>query len=336
MVVKVSLRNVSNFALRDVSVDFLPGEASIVVGPNGSGKTTLLKVIAGLAHHNGDVYFNENRVNSLPAYKRNVLYVPQKSALFMHMKVWDNVAFCLKVRKIDNDAAAEKVRWIMRRLSIEHLSSRYPSQLSGGEAKRVAIARALVCNGNPLLLDEMESNLDYNIRVSISEEALKLAKELGLTLVMVTHDLDWAFRKADKIVYLWSGRISYSGPPGLLDPLSIEPEALAWLGSVLRAEVFINDDVSYALINGFKVPLNQVFTNEAMSASKVYISSRDALVDEHGKIEGKVLRKVIIHGVERVIVDIGDGVIVAKNTSMSINVGDKVRIKVLNAVPLKT
>jgi hypothetical protein len=73
-----------------------------------------------------------------------------------------------------------------------------------------------------------------------------------------------------------------------------------------------------------------------MSASKVYISSRDALVDEHGKIEGKVLHKVIIHGVERIIVDIGDGVIVAKNTSMSINIGDKVRIKVLNAVPLKT
>lgn len=336
MVVKVSLRNVSNFALREVSVDFLPGEASIVIGPNGSGKTTLLNVIAGLAPHNGDVYFNENRVNSLPAYKRNVLYVPQKSALFMHTKVWDNVAFCLKVRKIDNDAAAEKVRWIMRRLSIEHLSSRYPSQLSGGEAKRVAIARSLVCNGNPLLLDEMESSLDYNIRVSISEEALRLAKELGLTLVMVTHDLDWAFSKADKIVYLWSGRISYSGPPGLLDPLSIKPEALAWLGSVLRAEVVINDDFSYALINGFKVPLNQVFTNEAMSASKVYISSRDALVDEHGKIEGKVLHKVIIHGVERIIVDIGDGVNVAKNTSMSINIGDKVRIKVLNAVPLKT
>lgn len=333
--VRVLLKNIRNYILRDITAEFSQGELSTIVGPNGAGKTTLLKVVAGLVPYEGQVYFDGKNMDDVPPHKRNVLYIPQKTGLFQHMKVRDNIAFCLKVRKVDEGLINEKVRWALQKLSIEHLSERYPSQLSGGEAKRVAIARALVCGGDPLLLDELESSLDAGLRVSLSEEMLRIAKELSLTLIMVTHDLDWAMGRADKIFFLWEGRMLYSGPPEDLDPSIVESKALAWLGSVLEVnEVRINEEDCYAVIEGQRVPLYPC-TETRSEVRKVYVPPNNAWVDVHGKIRGRVVGKVKLNDIERVLINTGNGVIIARNTYPTLTTGENVRVRISGAVPLK-
>jgi len=330
--VRVLLKNVKNYALHDVTVEFSPKELSVIIGPNGSGKTTLLKVIAGLVPYEGDVFFNGKNVNNLPPYKRNVLYIPQKSSLFSHMKVWDNVAFCLEVRKANKSLINERVKWALEKLSIRHLSERYPAQLSSGEAKRVAIARALVCEGNPLLLDELESYLDVNLRVNIYEETLKIARELDLTVIVVTHDLDWAMSRADKLVFLWSGRVLYSNSPGKLDSSLLEPEALAWLGSVIEVDEV--DRVRCNVIVGEQsIPL-YLCVEEDFNVKRVYIPPDSAWIDQHGKIQGRIVNKVRFNGIEKFLVNTDVGLIVARSIQSSLTIGEKVGVRIFRAIPL--
>jgi len=330
--VRILLKNIKNYALCNVTVEFSPRKLSVIIGPNGSGKTTLLKVIAGLVPYEGDVFFDDKNVNNIPPYKRNVLYIPQKSSLFSHMKVWDNVAFCLEVRKASRRVISERVKWALEKLSIEHLSEKYPSQLSGGEAKRVAIARALVCEGNPLLFDELESYLDANLRISIYEEVSKIAKELGLTVIVVTHDLDWAMSRADKIVFLWSGRVLYSGSPGELDPSLLEPKALAWLGSVL--EVRDVDQVHCNAIVGEQSISLYPCIEGNFNIKKVYIPPDSAWIDPHGEIQGRIVDRVRFNGIEKTLISTDVGLIVARSVQPSLAIGENVGIRILRAIPL--
>jgi len=333
--VRVLLKNIRNYALHDITAEFSQGELSTIIGPNGAGKTTLLKVMAGLVPYEGQVFFDDRNMNGVPPHKRNVLYIPQKTGLFTHMKVRDNVAFCLKVKKMNEELINEKVKWALQKLSIEHLSERYPSQLSGGEAKRVAIARALVCGGNPLLLDELESSLDAGLRINICEEILRIAKELSLTPIIVTHDLEWAMSRADKVFFLWEGRMLYSGPAKDLDPSTIEPKALAWLGSVLEVdEVRVNEGDCYALIENQRIPLYPCVETRS-EVKKVYISPNNAWINTHGKIQGRVIDKVKLNDVERVLISTSNGIIIARNTYSSLTTGENVRIRISGAVPLK-
>lgn len=333
--VRVLLKNIRNYALHDITAEFSQGELSTIIGPNGAGKTTLLKVVAGLVPYEGQVFFDNKNMNEIPPHKRNVLYIPQKTGLFPHMKVRDNVAFCLKVKKMNEGLINEKVKWALQKLSIEHLSERYPSQLSGGEAKRVAIARALVCGGDPLLIDELESSLDAGLRINISEEILRIAKELSLTLIMVTHDLEWAMSRTDKVFFLWEGRMLYGGPTKDLDPSMIEPRALAWLGSVLEVDgVGVNEGDCYALIENQRVPLYPCVETRS-GVKKVYISPNNAWINTHGKIRGRVINKVKLNDVERVLISTSNGIIIARNTYSSLTTGEEVRIRISGAVPLK-
>ena len=329
---RILLKNIKNYALRDVTVEFSPRELSVIIGPNGSGKTTLLKVIAGLVPYEGDVFFDDKNVNNIPPYKRNVLYIPQKSSLFSHMKVWDNVAFCLEVRKASRRVINERVKWALEKLSIGYLSEKYPSQLSGGEAKRVAIARALVCEGNPLLLDELESYLDASLRISIYEEVSKIAKELGLTVIVVTHDLDWAMSRANKLVFLWSGRVLYSGSPGELDPSLLEPKALAWLGGILEVRE-IDRVHCNAIVGEQSISLYPCIEGN-FDIKKVYIPPDSAWIDPHGEIQGRIVDRVRFNGIEKTLISTDFGLIVARSVQPSLTIGENVGIRILRAIPL--
>ncbi|MGB9827091.1 MAG: ATP-binding cassette domain-containing protein [Thermosphaera sp.] len=206
--VDVSLRNIENYALHGVTVNIPSGKITAIIGPNGAGKTTMLKVIAGLTPYKGSVLFDGNPVDNTPPYRRCVAYIPQKNALFPHMTVWDNLAFPLKIKGFCKDTIMEMVEWALRKLSIEHLASKYPSQLSGGEARRVAIARSLVAGGNPFLVDELEQSLDAAMRLEIYEEIKRVNREEGLSIIIVTHDLNWAVNTVDKVIYLVNGRVA--------------------------------------------------------------------------------------------------------------------------------
>ncbi len=155
-------------AVDDVSVEIEEGELFTLLGPSGCGKTTLLRVIAGFYHPDtGQVFFDKNEVTKLPPHKRNTGMVFQNYAIWPHMRVFDNVAFGLKIRKLPKSEIQKRVLDILEAVRLGGFEERTPFQLSGGQQQRVALARALVINPQVLLLDEPLSNLDAKLRLEM-------------------------------------------------------------------------------------------------------------------------------------------------------------------------
>lgn len=201
-------------ALRGVNLEVAEGELVTLLGPSGCGKTTLLRVISGLYRPTrGRVYFDSEDVTEKNPWERNVGLVFQDYALWPHLKVYDNIAYGLRLRKIPKDEIDERVHRVASLLGIEDLLDRYPHQLSGGQQQRVALARAVVINPSVLLLDEPLSNLDAKIRINVRTEIRKLQKELKITSIYVTHDQEEALVISDRIAVMNKGFIEQVGSP---------------------------------------------------------------------------------------------------------------------------
>jgi len=190
------------------------GELFTLLGPSGCGKTTLLRLIAGFyVPDEGEVYFDERKVNDVPPHERGIGMVFQNYALWPHMTVFENVAYGLKLQQIGRSQIANQVKSVLEKVKLTGLGDRYPGQLSGGQQQRVALARALVLNPKILLLDEPLSNLDAKIRIQVRAEIRKLQKELGITTVYVTHDQEEALTLSDRIAVFNQGKVLQVGPP---------------------------------------------------------------------------------------------------------------------------
>jgi len=204
-------------AANDVTLTVGEGELFTLLGPSGCGKTTLLRLIAGFyTPDEGEIRFGERRVNDVPPHARGIGMVFQNYALWPHMTVHDNVAYGLKLRKVDAGAITRRVSAVLEQVELGGLDRRYPGQLSGGQQQRVALARALVLSPEILLLDEPLSNLDAKIRIQVRAEIRKLQKELGITTVYVTHDQEEALTLSDRIAVFDKGRMLEVGPPKVL------------------------------------------------------------------------------------------------------------------------
>ncbi len=204
-------------AVNDVSLEIKNGEFFILLGPSGCGKTTTLRMIAGLEKPTkGRVYIDDEDVTDLPPRKRDVAMVFQTYALYPHMKVYDNIAFPLKLRNMPKDEIDRKVKEVAKLLRIEELLDRYPKQLSGGQQQRVALARALVRHPRVWLMDEPLSNLDALLRVRMRAEIKRLQKELKITTIYVTHDQVEAMSMADRIAVMRAGRLQQYAEPEVL------------------------------------------------------------------------------------------------------------------------
>jgi multiple sugar transport system ATP-binding protein len=196
----------------DLSVD--AGEFVVFVGPSGCGKSTLLRMIAGLETiTSGDIEIDGKRMNTVEPRDRGVAMVFQSYALYPHMTVYDNVGFSLKLARAPKAERDQKVREAARILKMEELLQRKPGQLSGGQRQRVAIGRAIVRKPKVFLFDEPLSNLDAALRVDMRMELARLHKELGTTMIYVTHDQVEAMTLADKIVVLDHGVVMQIGSP---------------------------------------------------------------------------------------------------------------------------
>jgi len=196
------------FTLSIDSLDVSDGEYLVVLGKSGAGKTTLLYAIAGFVEvEQGSITVDGVDVSRLPPERRGVAIVPQSYALFPHMRVFDNIAYGLRLRGLSRGEIERRVREIARRLEIERVLDRYPSQLSGGERQRVALARALVVEPRLLLLDEPFTNLDPETRRSARELVKELHRELGFTAIHATHMIVDAYAMAHRVAYLDSGRL---------------------------------------------------------------------------------------------------------------------------------
>ncbi|WPB56647.1 ABC transporter ATP-binding protein [Xylophilus sp. GOD-11R] len=204
-------------ALPEVDLSVARGEFCTLLGASGSGKTTLLKIIAGFeAPDTGAVRIAGRDVTRTPIADRNIGMVFQNYALFPHMTVFDNVAFALRMRKLNHEDVRRKVGEALELVSMNTLADRLPGALSGGQQQRAALARALVFTPDILLMDEPLGALDKNLRQAIQLQLKKLHHDLGLTVVFVTHDQDEAMNLSDRIVIMEQGRIVEAGAPEAL------------------------------------------------------------------------------------------------------------------------
>ena len=215
----VELKNINKTygsyqASKNVNFGIEKGKLIGLLGPSGSGKTTILRMIAGLeTPDSGEIIINGKVVNDVPASERGIGFVFQNYALFRYMTVYDNVAFGLKVQKVDKKKIHARVMELVKLVGLEGLEKRYPSQLSGGQRQRVAFARALAPNPQVLLLDEPFAAIDAKIRQELRSWLKEMIEKLGITSIFVTHDQDEAIEVADEIIITNAGQIEQKGTP---------------------------------------------------------------------------------------------------------------------------
>lgn len=201
-------------ALDDIHFTIKPGEFFSLLGPSGCGKTTLLRILAGFEFPDeGAVLFDDKNVVKLPPNKRQANTVFQTYALFPHLSVYDNIAFPLKMRKLDKKTIDEKVRQYVHLVQLDQHINKKPNQLSGGQKQRVAIARALINEPKVLLLDEPLSALDAKLRSSLLIDLDTLHDKIGITFIYVTHDQSEALAVSDRIAVMNAGHVLQIGTP---------------------------------------------------------------------------------------------------------------------------
>ena len=200
--------------LDNINLDIYDNEFLTLLGPSGCGKTTTLRIIGGFETADvGDVIFLGERINDVPAYKRNVNTVFQRYALFPHLDVFENVAFPLREKRVPKSEINERVTEMLKLVALSGFEKRSVSSLSGGQQQRVAIARALVGQPKVLLLDEPLAALDLKLRKDMQQELKKIQKATGITFVFVTHDQEEALSMSDTVVVMSEGRIQQIGTP---------------------------------------------------------------------------------------------------------------------------
>mgnify|MGYP000048511308 FL=1 len=202
------------YAVKDADLEIEPGSFVTLLGPSGCGKTTTLRMIAGFeSPDEGEIYLGGEPINALTPNKRDTAMVFQSYALLPHYNIFDNVAYGLKLRKLDKHTIQEKVTNILKLVGLEGMEGRMTNQLSGGQQQRVALARALVLEPGVLLFDEPLSNLDAKLRVSMRTEIRRIQQEAGITAIYVTHDQSEAMALSDKIIIMEKGVVTQIGTP---------------------------------------------------------------------------------------------------------------------------
>ncbi|GGG88815.1 ABC transporter ATP-binding protein [Paenibacillus radicis (ex Gao et al. 2016)] len=205
------------YILKDFNLSVEKGSLISLLGPSGCGKTTTLRLIAGfLDAKEGKFALNGKDYTRVPVNKRNFGFVFQSYALFPHLSVYDNVAFGLRLRKVNKADVDRRVRRMLDIVNLSGFEQRFPKELSGGQRQRVAIARALVIEPDLLLFDEPLSNLDANLRVNMRVEIRRIQQELGITTVYVSHDQEECFSISDQVAVMNKGIIEQLDKPSTI------------------------------------------------------------------------------------------------------------------------
>ena len=200
--------------LDHLNLEIKDKEFITLLGPSGCGKTTTLRIIAGFVEPDeGEIYFDGNKINGVPAHKRQVNTIFQRYALFPHLNVYENIAFGLRVKKLPEKEIDAKVKEMLSLVNLTGLEKRKIDTLSGGQQQRVAIARAIANNPKVLLLDEPLAALDLKLRKDMQTELKKIQQQLGITFIFVTHDQEEALSMSDRVVVMDGGKIQQVGTP---------------------------------------------------------------------------------------------------------------------------
>ena len=289
--VAVSLNKVSkNFdqteVIKDVSIDVNQGEFCVFVGPSGCGKSTLLRLIAGLEEPtNGKISIDGEDVTFVDPATRGIGMVFQNYALYPHMTVEENISFGLRMNNAPKPEIEKKVSEAAKMLRLSELRKRKPASLSGGQRQRVAIGRALVKGAKVFLFDEPLSNLDAELRVEMRIEITRLHRELGATIIYVTHDQTEAMTMADKIVVLRDGHVEQKGKPLDLYNNPVNKFVAGFIGSpsmnFLKGKIINNDLIVPSL--GNLIVKNNFTLDKNISEITVGIRPHDISLKKSGK-----------------------------------------------------
>ncbi|SFC39352.1 putative spermidine/putrescine transport system ATP-binding protein [Bosea sp. CRIB-10] len=215
----------------DISLEIGRGELLAIIGASGSGKSTILKLLAGFVKPDrGRILIEGAEVSALPPEARRLGVVFQSYALFPHMRLWENVAYPLKVRGVKKEARRAQAVEMLRRVGMDMRADDLPAALSGGQQQRVALARALVFEPRGLLLDEPLSALDAGLRVEMRDEILRVQRSAGIATLLVTHDQEEALSIADKVAVMREGRLIQLGTPRELYETPVNASVASFVG----------------------------------------------------------------------------------------------------------
>src|SRR3954449_11337261 len=247
-------------AVDDVELEVADGDFVVLLGPSGCGKTTLLRCLAGLEKVDGGrVFIGGPDATGRPPRRRKIAMVFQSYAVFPHLKLFDNIAFGLRMQKEPKAVIRERYDFAAKLLHIEDLLDRYPSQISGGQRQRVAVARAIATKADVLLMDEPLSNLDALLRMEMRAELKALLRQLGTTTIYVTHDQVEALSMGDRIAVMKAGIIAQVDTPLAVYDHPADTYVGGFVGTppmnFLHAEVNVNGGPPVVQLRGGSFPL---------------------------------------------------------------------------------
>ena len=274
-VTKVYADGTAAVADLDLSID--DGEFMVFVGPSGCGKTTALRMVAGLEDiSKGTISIGDRVVNEMPSKDLDVAMVFQNYALYPHLKVYDNMAFGLRLRKVDKAEIDRRVRHAAEILGLEEYLDRKPKNLSGGQRQRVAMGRAIVREPQAFLMDEPLSNLDAKLRVQMRAEIAGLQDDLGVTTIYVTHDQTEAMTMGDRVAVIKKGRLQQVDEPQMLYDHPVNLFVAGFIGSpamnMVEADLRRDGDA-----------LRVAFGGETLSLDPDMVGARPALRSFEGR-----------------------------------------------------
>ena len=298
------------YAVKDTSLEIEPGSFVTLLGPSGCGKTTTLRMIAGFeSPDEGEIYLGGEAINALTPNKRDTAMVFQSYALLPHYNIFDNVAYGLKLRKMDKATIKEKVTKILKLVGLEGMEARMTNQLSGGQQQRVALARALVLEPGVLLFDEPLSNLDAKLRVTMRTEIRRIQQEAGITAIYVTHDQSEAMALSDKIIIMEKGVVAQIGTPQEIyyHPASEFVADFIGEANFLKGKLSDkNGDAGIVTVEGHAVPVVGVADQADGKECTLVLRPESAVLAESGVLPCKVIVSCFMGSYQNYHVMVGD------------------------------
>lgn len=314
--VAVKLKNIVKafeevVAVNDFSEEIHDGEFVTLLGPSGCGKTTILRMVAGFEKPtSGEIYFDDQLISGgktfLPPEKRGISMVFQNYAVWPHMTVFDNVAYPLTIHRIPKDELKTKAEHALKLMHLENYADRLPGQMSGGQQQRVALARALVAEPKLLLLDEPLSNLDAKLRESMRFEIKRLQKELGITVIYVTHDQTEAMAMSDRIFVMNRGILQQAGTPAEIYNSPVNPFVADFLGKV---DFFKGEAENGRIVLPEMGSQTLAYTGDKTGHVYVAIRPENIKLAEDGILSGTLEQQYYLGDVDDCRIRIGDALV---------------------------
>ena len=297
-----------NVVLKEFNETFHEGEFITLLGPSGCGKTTMLRIIAGFEKPTtGELYIDDQLVSGgktfIPPEKRNIGMVFQSYAVWPHMNVFDNVAYPLTIKKTPKDKIKTAVERVLAIVHLSQYAERFPNQLSGGQQQRVALARALVAAPKLLLLDEPLSNLDAKLRESMRFEIKEIQRQLGITVVYVTHDQTEAMAMSDRIFLINRGVVQQCGTPEEIYNTPKNQFVADFLGKVdFFKGVVEGDSIVLPGLANQRLP----YTGERTGKVEIAVRPENIVFADNGPLSGTLEAQYYLGDVDDCRIRIGD------------------------------